>query len=149
MRRKKQEDPASRVGTTVGIITNSDDRVTSILISLGLSVRLSNWSETQPDFTHVDGSDREAEHIDFVAFSYDIGYEKPDRRIFDAVQTLMKQVKGEDYEYLHVGDDLEKDVNGAKAAGWQSLLLDREEKYVDVLANKIRDLDGLRKLLEL
>ncbi len=33
-------------------------------------------------------------------------------------------------ELVHVGDDLEKDVFGAREAGWRSVLLDREGKYV-------------------
>ncbi len=33
-------------------------------------------------------------------------------------------------EMVHVGDDLEKDVFGAREAGWRSVLLDREGKYV-------------------
>lgn len=100
-------------------------------------------------FTHSDGPVRRAEDIDFVAPSYDIGFEKPDRRVFDAVKRIMKLLGDEDCEFLHVGDDLEKDVNGAKAAGWESLLLDREMKYVDASAHKVQDMDELRKLLAL
>ena len=149
LRRKKQEDPVTGFGTTVGVITNSDDRVSSILISLGLSVRPFKLGGMQWDTTHINASEREAEDINFVALSYDIGFEKPDPRIFQAVRDLIKQVKDEDCEYLHVGDDLEKDISGAKAAGWGSLLLDREGKYVDVSARRIRHLEDLKKLLEL
>lgn len=147
MRRRKQENAAPGFGITVGIITNSDNRVPSILHSLGLSVRPLNLGGPQWDFTQVNGSVGEAQDIDFVALSYDIGFEKPDRRVFDAVKEMMKQVEDVDCEFLHVGDDLEKDVNGAKAAGWESLLLDREMKYVDASAHEVQDMDELRKLL--
>ncbi|SLM34869.1 HAD-like domain [Lasallia pustulata] len=149
LRRKKQEDPVTGFGTTVGVITNSDDRVSSILISLGLSVRPFKLAGMQWDTARIDASQRDAEDIKFVALSYDIGFEKPDPRIFQAVRNLMKQVKDEDFEYLHVGDDPEKDVSGAKAAGWGSLLLDREGKYVDVSARRVRHLEELKKVLEL
>lgn len=149
LRRRKQETPASGFGTTVGIITNSDDRVPLILRSLGLTVRPLKLGCPRWYFTHADASNREAQDIDFVALSYDIGFEKPDRRIFDAVKEMMKQIENEDWEFLHVGDDLEKDVNGAKAAGWESLLLDREKKYVDASTNRVQDMDDLRKLLAL
>lgn len=149
LRRKKQKDSAPGSGTTVGIITNSDDRVPSILVSLGISVRPLKLGRPQWDSTHFDALAREAGDIDFVALSYDIGFEKPDRRIFHAVRNLMEQVKGDDCDFLHVGDDLEKDVNGAKAAGWESLLLDREEKYVNASASRIQNLEDLEKTLEL
>lgn len=149
LRRGEQENAPPGFGTTVGIITNSDNRVHSILHSLGLSVRPLKLAGPQWYFTHVDGSDREAQDIDFVALSYDIGFEKPDRRIFDAVKEMMKQVEDGNCEFLHVGDDLEKDVNGAKAAGWESLLMDREKKYVDASANRVQDMDDLRKVLAL
>lgn len=148
LRRKKQKDSAPRSGLIVGIITNSDDRVPSILSSLGLSVGPLKLGGAQWDPTQVESLGRKSKDIDFVALSYDIGFEKPDSRIFDTVRKLIRQTKGDDCELLHVGDDLEKDVNGAKAAGWGSLLLDREEKYVDVPVNRIRDLENLKKLLD-
>ena len=137
----------------MGIITNSDARVPSILASLGLSVgplrcNGTQWDEVY-DAGHVEGSDPEAEDIGFVTLSYDAGFEKPDRRIFDAVKRLMQQVKDKDCEFLHVGDDLEKDVKGAKAAGWESVLLDRDTEYADTNDDRIRDLADLTKLLEL
>jgi ribonucleotide monophosphatase NagD (HAD superfamily) len=68
-----------------------------------------------------------------VALSYDVGHEKPDRRIFDAAtemlaETVASKDKGltiNDFDKLYVGDDLEKDYDGAKAAGWYAVLLDR------------------------
>lgn len=43
-------------------------------------------------------------------------------------------------EMVHVGDDLEKDVLGAREAGWRSVLLDREGKYVG--DGRVRERDG-------
>lgn len=69
---------------------------------------------------------RDRDDIDFVALSYDVGVEKPDRKIFDAARDL--GVMGNDLEpgeCLHVGDDFLKDVQAAEAAGWRSLRVDR------------------------
>lgn len=67
--------------------------------------------------------------IDFVVLSYDVGVEKPDRKIFDAAREL--SAIGSDLEpgeCLHVGDDFVKDVQAAEAAGWKSLKVDRSRK---------------------
>ncbi len=56
--------------------------------------------------------------------SYDVGFEKPDSRIFDAT----KQMLWGQERFLHIGDDLEKDYSAAKRAGWEGILLDREAK---------------------
>ena len=75
--------------------------------------------------------------ISFVVLSYDVGHEKPDRRVFEAAESMLKETLAEGgsnpesqsidaYEKLYVGDSLEKDYHGAKAAGWDSLLLRRE-----------------------
>ncbi|KAI9805599.1 MAG: hypothetical protein M1825_000850 [Sarcosagium campestre] len=129
--------------TVVGIISNSDDRVPSILASLGLKVgkRLFG-SESIPSTLPVAEDD-----ISFTVLSYDVGAEKPDGRIFDAAKSLLRaslddqekdsvSIEGEEnpvldeFTLLHVGDDLRKDVLGAKAAGWNSILLDRDASYL-------------------
>ena len=100
----------------VGVITNSDDRVPSILSSFGLQV--GPWR-------HRDGSRaslQEGDDIDFVMLSYDVGFEKPDSKIFDATKQMLP---GQE-RFVHVGDDLQKDYLGAKRAGWEGVLLDRE-----------------------
>jgi FMN phosphatase YigB (HAD superfamily) len=69
-----------------------------------------------------------------VVQSYDVGHEKPDRRVFDAATALLSEKlvdegKGEsvdDFEKLYLGDDLENDYLGARAAGWDAALIDRE-----------------------
>ena len=100
----------------VGVITNSDDRVPSILSSFGLQVGL--WR-------HGNGSQAslKTEHdINFVMLSYDVGVEKPETQIFDATKQMLPGQK----RFLHVGDDLQKDYFGAKRAGWEGILLDRQ-----------------------
>ncbi|KAF1842111.1 uncharacterized protein K460DRAFT_380053 [Cucurbitaria berberidis CBS 394.84] len=115
--------------TVVGIITNSDDRVPGILESLGLKVgprRIGSADQHEADAALGDD-------VNFVVLSYDVGFEKPDSRMFDAAtemleETLVGNQEGltvENFEKLYVGDDLEKDYDGAEAAGWNSVFLGR------------------------
>ncbi|KAG9192753.1 hypothetical protein G6011_11487 [Alternaria panax] len=121
--------------TVVGIITNSDDRVPSILRSFHLRTSYRRYGlETQGN---VDTGSRKGRtpHVDFTVLSYDVGFEKPDRRIFAAAEemlasTLESTGSGSDapassFEKLYVGDDLTKDVFGAEDAGWSSVLVER------------------------
>jgi len=60
----------------------------------------------------------------------DVGAEKPSKEIFDEAFMQAKFWSGEDLkrsEILHIGDNLASDLAGAKAAGFQALLLDRSE----------------------
>jgi FMN phosphatase YigB (HAD superfamily) len=115
--------------TVIGVISNSDDRIPGILRSLGLKVGTNRSGSSSSSTTKTSSGD----DIDFVALSYDVGHEKPDRRIFDAAtemlaETVASKDKGlniNDFDKLYVGDDLEKDYDGAKAAGWYAVLLDR------------------------
>ena len=65
--------------------------------------------------------------FDWFVCSQDVGVEKPDARIFDASfeQARFWLPDLERSEVLHVGDSLACDFCGARAAGFQALLLDR------------------------
>jgi hypothetical protein len=119
--------------TVVGVITNSDDRIPSILESFGLKVgprRVGSADQRGKQATLEDD-------VSFVVLSYDVGFEKPDRRMFDsAVGMLQETLAGnqegltaDDFEKLYVGDEVEKDCVGAEAAGWSAMLLDREGSH--------------------
>lgn len=60
-------------------------------------------------------------------YSYDVGYRKPDIRIFRYVEESL-HVKPE--EILHVGDSIKSDYQGAQMASWHSILLCREENLI-------------------
>ena len=102
----------------VGVITNSDERVPSILSDLGLRVGNGRYGLSNQV------SDR-SEDINFVAMSYDIGFEKPDPRIFDAARKLgsIGNKTLEPYECMHVGDDVYKDLYAARAVGWRGYVV--------------------------
>ena len=124
----------------VGIITNSDDRVPLVLESLGLRIgprRVGSLTNRSADALDEDD-------ISFVVLSYDVGFEKPDRKIFQAAEEMLRETLAggcedtygngiDGYEKLYVGDELKKDYVGARAAGWNSLLIDRGRKLKDPL----------------
>ena len=116
----------------VGVITNSDDRTSDILTSLDVRVNALRYGgEAAPQRT-------EDCDIDFTVLSYDVGVEKPDKRIFEAAEGMIPAVLqsraggsgmeagSESWEKVYVGDEYAKDVVGALDAGWNAVLVDRE-----------------------
>lgn len=84
---------------TIGVISNFDPRLHDILQNTNLS-----------------------KSLDFVSTSYEIGFSKPDIRIFkDALDKCKLRVKPS--ESLHVGDDVRKDYMGARTSGWHALIV--------------------------
>ncbi|KAH7139476.1 haloacid dehalogenase [Dendryphion nanum] len=117
--------------TIVGVITNSDARVPHVLESFDLKVGARRYGSEAAEQLE---SETEDEDINFVIMSYDVGFEKPDRRIFDAALQLTNGILAaenrkytmEDFDKLYIGDSNEHDGEGARQAKWNSLLIDRE-----------------------
>ena len=67
--------------------------------------------------------------------SEDVGYEKPSHQIFDATYQAAKHwiPDLQPHQVLHIGDSFACDYCGAKAYGFQALLLDRSE-YPNIVA---------------
>lgn len=86
-------------GLALAVVANWDERLPRVLEGLGL-----------------------AEHLDAVACSATVGYEKPDARPFLAALARLG-VAPEDA--AHVGDRRREDVEGAAALGMTAVLLDR------------------------
>lgn len=129
----------------VGVITNSDDRVPSVLSDLGLHVGHRRYGNSTGALD-LEGSS----HVDInvVVMSYDVGFEKPDRRIFDTARQLnSKGQTFEPYECLHVGDHVQQDFLGAQAAGWNSLLLSRDQ-FAEEDNHRVKNLLSLAQILE-
>ena len=85
------------MGYTVGVISNADGRVESFLEYAGLR-----------------------QYLDFVIDSGTVGVEKPDRRIFDLA---LERASAQPADAVHVGDVYEIDVQGARSAGIDPVLL--------------------------
>ncbi|KAK4243292.1 hypothetical protein C7999DRAFT_44866 [Corynascus novoguineensis] len=145
----------------IGVITNSDDRVPNILSSLGLRVSPLRFGDP---LGPVREPPAEQYDIDLHCMSYDVGFGKPDRRIFDAAEDLAVQLvatqEATEHEQhigpaqtalpwlkLYVGDEYENDVLGARGAGWTPIFVGTEE----VVSNQDRvlDLEQLGKSLTL
>ncbi|KAK4570303.1 hypothetical protein LTR86_002383 [Recurvomyces mirabilis] len=118
--------PAPIDKLAIGIITNSDDRVPGILTSLGLRVSPLTYSGDNSSTIPNPGEEYD---IDFTVLSYDVGHEKPDRRIFDAAEELLRSLlvaqgtEMGDWQKVYVGDEYAKDVVGAREAGWGAVLV--------------------------
>lgn len=120
----------------VGVITNSDDRVPDVLSSFDVHVSpLRYGTEVDPEAVKLHD---EPHAVDFHCMSYDVGVEKPDKRIFHAAEHMLARLieirEGktpgealddvEVWKKLYVGDEMKKDVIGARGAGWDAVLLD-------------------------
>lgn len=126
--------------TVVGLITNSDDRVPGVLSSLGLTV-----SSLRYDNTSFSNFDKKKQYdIDFSVMSYDVGCEKPDKRIFSAAEEIWRQLPGgadprdDEWDKVYVGDEYGKDVVGAQAAGWHSVLIAEDRS---TLPHDVKDIE--------
>jgi FMN phosphatase YigB (HAD superfamily) len=145
-----QNGPWNWSRTVVGIISNSDDRIPGILTALGLKVgprRVGEGGSIQRFAFEKKRAGKE-EDVSFAVLSYDVGYEKPDRRIFDAAKDLLNESLAEesevggdaedanDFHMLYVGDDVRKDYFGAGNAGWAAVVLDREGRWDEELKGR-------------
>lgn len=61
-------------------------------------------------------------YFEFCLASLEEGVEKPDQRLFQIAESRLGHAPG---QILHVGDNPTDDFDGARAAGWQAVLLDR------------------------
>lgn len=144
--RSHKERTSHSADLQLGILTNSDDRVISILKSFGLQVNPWRYGTKKVGIAHA--NPKICDDVDFVALSYDVGFEKPHRRIFDATREMADVVRFEVSHCVHVGDDLEKDYQGAEAAGWKGLLLDREEMHASESIERVRALTQILPYLD-
>ncbi|KAI5461797.1 haloacid dehalogenase [Mariannaea sp. PMI_226] len=118
----------------VGVVTNSDDRVPSILSSFGIDVSPMRYG-TEVDPGALVGKNYD---IDFHCMSYDVGVEKPDSLMFDSAELMLTKIITmrdgkspaeakadiETWRKVYVGDEFVKDVVGSGNAGWNPVLLD-------------------------
>ena len=92
-------------GLKLGVISNWDDRLRPLLHTL----RLAGW-------------------FDAIVVSCEVGASKPARVIFEAG---VQQLGIPAHTILHVGDNFEADVAGAKAAGLRALQINRQTTSPD------------------
>ena len=92
-------------GLRLAVISNFDSRIDDLLEGLGLDP-----------------------YFDAVFISTRVGAAKPDPLIFRAA---LNHFQLEPDQTLHIGDNLREDVEGAKAAGIEPILLDRNDRFAD------------------
>lgn len=95
--------------------------------------------------------------FDLVITSYEAGEEKPNKLIFDVAKRQARLLvrrdapqgstpagleDTDDWTYIHIGDDYQKDYVGATRAGWQSYFLERN-------SSEDRPSRTIRSLMEL
>ncbi len=103
----------TRLRIRVGIISNFDRRLYDVFAQLGV---------------------REA--FEHVIISSEIGVRKPAARIFEeAARRFNVDVN----EILHVGDELDSDFAGARAAGLDALLVDHKASRLSGILSRLAD----------
>lgn len=78
-------------------------------------------------------------HFDELFISSEVGYEKPDPRIF---QKVTERLHLPPQALLHIGDSRHHDADAARAAGWQGLLLANS-------CTQFQNTEGLTELTDL
>ncbi|KAF3914781.1 hypothetical protein ABW20_dc0101168 [Dactylellina cionopaga] len=149
---------------TVGVISNSDDRVASVLESLGIRVNFQTVSASGEMKDIVRGPPAAAaakefaeergpeQTIDFVTTSYNVGFEKPRKEIFMAAMATAKEIIRKSYgdkneigrgewHWCHIGDDVQKDVVGSLNAGGFGVLFDKNRRETEL--ERAVSLDGV------
>lgn len=109
-------------GVELGIISNFDSRLFSVLRGLGLT-----------------------DMFDTVTISSLARAAKPAPRIF---QLALDKHAVDPEEALHIGDSLRDDVEGARKAGLHAILLDRKGTRQGTAIRSIRALDELLPLIQ-
>jgi putative hydrolase of the HAD superfamily len=100
---------------------------------------LSNWQDGLGHFCEALGL---APYLDHVVCSAEVGFEKPDVRIFRHVSERLGVDPG---CILHVGDRMRDDYRGGQDAGFRTLLLAREpgaEEDAEAFVRTLEDLPG-------
>lgn len=104
------------------VISNADNDVTRLCLQMGF-----------------------AEHMDTIVTSALVGWEKPDARAYYAALEPFNMPAS---SVLHVGDQPDSDVAGARAIGMAAALLDRYDQYPEEPANAER-VTSLSQLVDL
>ena len=105
------------LGLRLAVVSNANGRLKVLFDRMGLS-----------------------RHFEVMLDSTEEGVEKPDRRLFDIAVERMGARRD---EVVHVGDLFSVDVEGARAAGLQAVLLDPLDLYVGFECERVRSLGEL------
>ncbi|XP_054712732.1 rhythmically expressed gene 2 protein-like [Uloborus diversus] len=109
-------------GLTLGVISNFDERLDSVLLSTGLK-----------------------SFFDFILASYIVQVAKPSKDIFNLA---LNQVPGlKSYAAIHIGDNIELDYLAAKNSGWNALLISDNKNSEEI--HKVNPSDIIQDVTEI
>jgi putative hydrolase of the HAD superfamily len=115
-------------GFSTGIISNWDVRLSNILDEIGLN-----------------------KYFDYIFISCEVGYEKPDHRIFDYA---LNKSGFSSSNCFHIGDSYKEDVEGALAVGITPIFIKRERQFTHFKINKnkynnVKEVHNLKEVISI
>lgn len=115
-------------------ISKTMERILNLLKERGVSVAILTNGETNHQMEKIRGMGLERWFSDDRIFVSDaVGYFKPDVRTFRAVEDALHLNREETW---YIGDSIENDVEGAGAAGWHMILLNRHHNDTSIIRYK-------------
>jgi putative hydrolase of the HAD superfamily len=122
-----------------------DDTISALKSLKGKGLMLGMISNIPPDKLLVCAELGLLEHLDFTVIPSEVGVEKPDPAIF--LKALSKAgVRAS--EAMHVGDQYNIDIVGAKKAGIKPVMIDRHNLFPEVTdCHRIRSLDEIAGII--
>ena len=115
-------------------ISKTMERILNLLKERGVSLAILTNGETNHQMEKIRGMGLERWFSDDRIFVSDaVGYFKPDVRTFRAVEDALHLNREETW---YIGDSIENDIEGAGAAGWQAILLNRHHNDTSIIRHK-------------
>ena len=115
-------------------ISKTMERILNLLKERGVSLAILTNGETNHQMEKIRGMGLERWFSDDRIFVSDaVGYFKPDVRTFRAVEDALHLNREETW---YIGDSIENDIEGAGAAGWHAILLNRHHNDTCMIRHK-------------
>ena len=115
-------------------ISKTMERILNLLKERGVSLAILTNVETNHQMEKIRGMGLERWFSDDRIFVSDaVGYFKPDVRTFRAVEDALHLNREETW---YIGDSIENDIEGAGAAGWHAILLNRHHNDTSIIRHK-------------
>ena len=115
-------------------ISETMERILNLLKDRGVSVAILTNGETNHQMEKIRGMGLERWFSDDRIFVSDaVGYFKPDVRTFRAVEDALHLNREATW---YIGDSIENDIEGAGAAGWHAILLNRHHNDTSNIRHK-------------
>lgn len=115
-------------------ISKTMERILNLPKERGVSLAILTNGETNHQMEKIRGMGLERWFSDDRIFVSDaVGYFKPDVRTFRAVEDALHLNREETW---YIGDSIENDIEGAGAAGWHAILLNRHHNDTSIIRHK-------------